>query len=171
MALGRNCKSYGIKRIIEMLKLEDREPYHFSRKGIAKIEKHYNAKYLGYWCIRDRIGNWSDVPVEVFYQPLPDFSKGHSHYFGLYVLWDNVMITNAKSAFSSEIAGIVEDGIVYASRYRRDCTKTPSGSSIDGGRDYMWLNGDSELKLVSVNINNGLFEFNTIQSKIEEGTK
>lgn len=154
-----------------MLKLEDREPYHFSREEIAKIEKHYNAKYLGYWCIRDNIGNWSDVPVEVFYQPNPDISKGHSHYFGLFVLWDNVMITNAESAFSSEITGIVEDGIVYVSRYRHDFTRTPSGNNIDGGRDYLNLSGSPIAKLVSVTIKNDLFEFHPVDSKIEEDVK
>lgn len=158
-----------------MLKLEDREPYWFPRESIKKIENHYGAKYMGYWCIRDRIGNWSDVPVEVFYQPNPDISKGHSHYFGLFVsditVPEKVMITNAESAFSGQINGIVEDGIVYVSRYRHDFTRTPSGNSIDGGRDYLNVNGDSITQLVSVTIKNDLFEFHSVDSKIEEGTK
>lgn len=142
------------------MKLEDREPIWFPRESIKKIENQYKAKYMGYWCIRDKTGNWSDVPVEVFYQQNPDISKGHSHYFGLFVHMEKVMITDAASAFSGQINGILEDDIVYVSRYRHDFTRTPRrGSSIDGGRDYLNLSGDPITELVSVAVNKDSFEF------------
>jgi hypothetical protein len=143
------------------MKLEDREPYWFQKESIKKIENHYGAKYMGYWCIRDKTGNWSDVPVEVFYQPNPDISKGHSHYFGLFVQDETVMrITNASSAFSGQINGILEDDIVYVSRYRHDFTRTPRRENIiDGGRDYLNLSGDPITELVSVTVNKDSFKF------------
>ena len=144
------------------MKIEDREPYWFPRESIKKIENYYGAKYMSYWCIRDKTGNWSDIPVEVFYQPNPDISKGHSHYFGLFVsdITEKVMITDAASAFSGQINGILEDDIVYVSRYRHDFTRTPRrGSSIDGGRDYLNLSGDPITELVSVAANKDSFEF------------
>ena len=36
-------------------------------------------------------------------------------------------------------------GIVYASKYRHDYVKTPSGLFIDGGRDYIRSNADPKL--------------------------
>ena len=70
------------------------------------------------------------------------------------------MITNAASAFSGQINGILEDDIVYVSRYRHDFTRTPRrGSSIDGGRDYLNLSGDPITELVSVAANKDSFEF------------
>lgn len=144
------------------MKLEDREPIWFPRESIKKIENHYGAKYMSYWCIRTKTGNWSDIPVEVFYQPNPDISKGHSHYFGLFVsdITEKVMITDAASAFSGQINGILEDDIVYVSRYRHDFTRTPRRENIiDGGRDYLNLFGDPITELVSVTVNKDSFEF------------
>jgi hypothetical protein len=98
----------------------------------------YGGKYLGYWAIKDKHGNWSEMPVDVFYQPNPDRSKGHTNYFGMYRNFnDQVMITNAESAFSQPITGVVtDDGEVIVSRYRHDYV-TKDNRMIDGGRDYV----------------------------------
>lgn len=117
-----------------------KDGYHFPDTGIIKIEEHYKAKYLGYWTIKTRSGGWSEWPVDVFYQPNPDTAKGHTHYFGMYrPVWheDNtVMITNAESAFSEPMVGLVsDDGEVLVSHYRHDCV-TKDNLMIDGGRDY-----------------------------------
>lgn len=120
------------------MKLKERDPYHTSKETLARLEIKHNAKYLGCWCIKDTRGNWSEMPVEVFYQPNPKTELGHSHYFGIffdhiYKVWK---ICDAKSAFSEPIIGIVENDIIYVSRYRHDFVETPSGIAIDGGRDY-----------------------------------
>jgi len=157
------------------LKLFQPEPYQSI--NIEAAEDLYKSKYIGSWCIR--VGeNWSEFPVEVFYQSNPDKSKGHSHYFGIYVEsgiggYDTkVMITNAESAFFKDIIGIVDNDMVYVSRYRHDFLKTPSGFIIDGGRDYLRLGSDSnensELNLVKVNVKDGGFIFNEIV-KDEDG--
>ena len=115
--------------------------YFFDEEGIAKIEKMYGGKYMGFWAIKTRDGNWGETPVDVFYQPNPDFSKGHSHYFGMFrsvaSIEQEVYITNAESAFSEKITGVVcDDGEVLVSRYRHDFVQK-KGKMVDGGRDYV----------------------------------
>ncbi len=165
----------GWELIMKNLKLFQAEPYHAI--NIEAAEELYKSKYIGSWCIRDG-ENWSEVPVEVFYQPNPDTSKGYSHYFGIYVesgiggYYHKVMVTNAESAFSKDIIGIVDNDIVYVSRYRHDFVKTPSGFIIDGGRDYLRLGSDSnensELDLVKVTVKDGEFIFNEIVNDEDE---
>ena len=118
--------------------------YWFKEAGIRKIEEKYGAKYMGYWAIKNRGGLWNETPVDVFYQPNPDISKGHTHYFGMFIQTDpftgdntgSVYITEASSAFSEPIVGMVkDDGEVIVSRFRHDYV-TKGKYMIDGGRDY-----------------------------------
>lgn len=131
--------------------------YHFSNTGITKIAEMYKAKYLGYWSIRRESG-WTDEPVDVFYQSNPDTSKGHSHYFGMFVTREGkAMITNAESAFSEPIVGIqTSDGEVIISRYRHDYV-TKEDYMIDGGRDYVRSTGGP---MINVTVVDGEFVFN-----------
>ena len=65
-----------------------------------------------------------------------------------------VMITNAESAFSEPITGILtDDGEVIVSRYRHDFV-LKEGHFIDGGRDYTRSSGG---KFVDVTVKNGEF--------------
>jgi hypothetical protein len=115
-----------------------KDGYHLTEKQISIAEEKYGAKYMGYWCTK-RLdgGSWNERPVDVFYQPNPDTSKGHSNYFGLFVQEGNLWITNAASAFEEPITGIVcEDGEVIVSRFRHDYV-TKGDRMIDGGRDYV----------------------------------
>jgi len=110
--------------------------YWFAKESIRQIEENYGAKYMGYWTIKNKFGNWGESPVDVFYQPNPDTSKGHTHYFGMFSRHESVFITEASSAFSEPIAGIpTDDGEVIVSRYRHDYVEK-DGRMIDGGRDY-----------------------------------
>ncbi len=111
--------------------------YWFKKDGIRKIEEKYGAKYMGFWATKNSRGYWNESPVDVFYQPNPDTSKGHTHYFGMFVRDDSVYITEAGTAFSDPISGIpTDDGEVIVSRYRHDYV-TKDGRMIDGGRDYV----------------------------------
>jgi len=134
--------------------------FHFTTDGIAIIAKQYGAQYMGPWSILQKSG-WSIDPVDVFYQPNPDVSKGHSHYFGMFRTFEGrVMITNAESAFSEPITGLLtETGEVIVSRYRHNCVvKGPF--MIDGGRDYLRTSGNTaDGKLVKVTVENGEFQF------------
>lgn len=140
--------------------------YWFSGAQIPKIEEHYNAKYLGYWAIKDQMDNWSEEPVDVFYVDNPDKSKGHSNYFGLFQnKKKSVMICNAESAFSEPITGLLtEDGEVLVSRYRHDMHSKGEGVNekfIDGGRDYVRIGGNDlgNTVLVEILIDKGSFIF------------
>lgn len=141
------------------MKLAERESFFFDTETIDKISTRYNAKYLGSWCIKDKNGNWTERPVEVFYQPNPDFSKGHSHYFGIFAkpISGQLMICNAESAFSKPMVGILENDVVYISRFRHDFIKTPKGKIIDGGRDY--LHSSATGSFAEVTIKDGIFIF------------
>jgi len=112
--------------------------YWFKKDGIRKIEEKYGAMYMGYWCTKSPNGNWNESPVDVFYQPNPDTSLGHTNYFGMFIKTDpctgkstgSVYITEASSAFSDPIAGIpTDDGM------------------IDGGRDYTRSSMHSTVKI------------------------
>lgn len=138
--------------------IDANQAYWFHAEQIRTIEEKYQARYLGFWCIKDAQGRWSDTPVEVFYQSEPDLSQGHSHYFGMFVNRDQqVMITDARSAFSEPMTGILlKTGEVLVSRYTHDY-RVQEGHSIDGGRDYLRTGGSSDL--VSVTVHDGEFVF------------
>jgi len=145
------------------MELEKRKPYYFTEKGIEQIESMRDATYIGYWCGRTKDGIWAEKPLDVFYVEEPDTDKGHTNYFGLLLnpTTDQVMICDASSCFKDPITGIVEEGIVYVSRYRHDYVQTPSGGSIDGGRDYTKTTLPSDL--VRVEVIEGKFEFSDIK--------
>ena len=137
-----------------------KDGFHFSSDAIAIIEKNYGAKYMGYWAILRKSG-WSDKPVDVFYQPNPDVSKGHSHYFGMFRTFEGqTMITDAASAFSEPITGLLtEDDEVLVSRYRHDYVQK-GPYMIDGGRDYLRTSGNNaDGKLVKITVVDGEFQF------------
>jgi hypothetical protein len=160
------------------MQLAERAPYHFTQSGIQTIEQKYQARYMGYWCTKRSGGGWAETPVDVFYVENPDTSKGHSNYFGMFVNDGRVMITDAQSCFSEPMTGILENDLVYLSRYRHDMVVTPLGKSIDGGRDYLKTSvrpgpaADSvelaEKKLsgttrfVTVSVKDGEFEFSEV---------
>jgi len=124
-----------------MTKLRIRQPIDQSLQPInIKIcEEHYGATFVGDFCLKANGGGWSEIPLAIFYQPNPNISLGHTHYFGLMVdQFDRLVITNGESAFEEPIQGIVADnGEVIYSRYRHDYVTSEDGSVwIDGGRDY-----------------------------------
>jgi len=149
------------------MKIENRDPFYFTQAGIKEIEDMRDAKYMGYWCGKTKDGGWAERPLDVFYQEDPDTEAGHSNYFGLLVKGDQVLITDAKSCFSEPMQGIVEEDVVYVSRYRHDFVQTPSGQAIDGGRDYVKLVGDST-KTITINVKDGEFLFEKVDLDVQE---
>lgn len=135
-----------------------KDGYHFKKEGIAKIEEHYQAKYMGYWCTKHPRGGWNDQPVDVFYVNNPDITKGHTNYFGMFHDERGVMITNAESAFSEPMTGILcSDGEVIVSRYRHDCV-VKENAMIDGGRDYTRMSQGNN-QLVNITVDQDQFIF------------
>jgi hypothetical protein len=138
-----------------------RKPYHFTQAGIDEISRHYGAQYMGHWCTSSKDGYWHETPVDVFYQPNPDTSKGHSHYFGMFTRNGDVLITNAESAFECYIVGALDTVTdeVLVSRYRHDYQRS-NQAFIDGGRDY--LKTDPDVPLVRVTVNGSQFNFEVV---------
>jgi len=140
------------------------DPYWFTSEGIAAIEEQYNAKYMGYWCTKRPNGEWNESPVDVFYVENPDRSKGHSNYFGMFSRDSKTFITNAESAFSEPILGVLTSSDeVLVSRYRHHYISR-DGQVVDGGRDYCKRSYPSTL--VSVTIDGGKFRFE-LQKEID----
>ncbi len=130
--------------------------FNFHPDEIIRAEKLYKGKWLGSWAVKTKNGSWSEAPVDVFYVADPDISKGHVHYLGLFVTPSGMAYkTDASSFKGQDFIGILEDGIVYISKFRHDFIETPKGKIIDGGRDYIRTDG-SDTVLVSVK--NGEFK-------------
>lgn len=134
------------------------DAYWFQAEQIRVLEKHHQARYLGFWCVKQRDGTWSDTPVDVFYQPDPDLDIGHAHYFGVFLYENEPMIINADSAFSEPMTGVLlNTGEVLISRFRHDL-QSRQGIGIDGGRDYVKVSAGAVQ--VDVQVSHGEFLFN-----------
>lgn len=135
----------------------DMIPYWFTPKGIEKIAEKYDAKYMGCWCIKRHSGEWTETPVDVFYVENPDVEAGHTNYFGMHVHLGEVYITEASSAFSADIIGVLHENEVLVSRFRHDYAEK-GGCGIDGGRDYTKVIGPATMVKVKVNGPEFIFE-------------
>ena len=135
----------------------NKQPYWLTEDGIKAVEEKYGATFMSSWAIKKKDGGWFDEPVDVFYQPNPDTSKGHSHYFGIFIRTGEAYITNAESAFSEPITGVVtKNGDVLVSRFRHDF-QSKDGAMIDGGRDYLRMSAGD--KTVSITVDGDKFVF------------
>lgn len=138
----------------------EKKPYWLTEDGVKVIEEKYGATFMGHWAVKQKDGQWSNDPVDVFYQPNPDVEKGHSKYFGIYINKGEAYVTNAESAFSAEITGVLtENNEVLVSRFRNDFQQK-DGAMIDGGRDYTRSSGTRTY--VEVKIEDGNFLFKKI---------
>jgi hypothetical protein len=124
--------------------------------NVDVISDKFGAIFIGDFSIKTKTGAWSALPVAVFYQPNPALHLGHTHYFGIFntggLYQPEFVITDASSAFSEPILGIVaDDGEVIFSRSRHDFRTSKDGSvSIDGGREYIKYNSLSSAQLVNL---------------------
>lgn len=131
-------KRFGIEK--KKFKLFLDKP-NFKPETIKKIEEHYSAKYLLDLCVKNSKDIWSENPISIFYNPIPDIEAGHSHYFGIFIRGGQTIICNAQSVADVDWYGVIDDnGIVYLSRYRHDYRETQEGYFIDGGQDYQRCN-------------------------------
>lgn len=138
--------------------LSECKPFYLNSNAVEITEAHYRAKYIGCWQIKDNTGEWTNVPIDTFYQPNADVEKGHSTYFGVFYSTSKHCncICNAESAFSEPILGVLaDDGEVLVSRYRHDYV-SKGDHFVDGGRDYF---RHSISPVVKICVNSGNFEF------------
>lgn len=111
---------------------------HAGHLNIDRIEKKYNAQYVGDFCLRTVSGTWAESPAAVFWQETPPV-EGYSNYFGIIVRSGVPYITSGASAFEKPIQAMVaKNGEVIYSRWRHDYRSSRDGTvTVDGGRDYM----------------------------------
>ena len=142
----------------------NKSPYWLSHQGVLSVEKAKNATHMGYWCAKTQSGSWGEEPIDVFYQPNPDVSKGHSHYFGLFAQFGIMYIAKADSCFSKPILGaLIEDtGEVLVSRYRHHF-EARGPVFVDGGRDY--FRHSVPIVEVEVSVNGPEFEFKLVEKE------
>lgn len=108
--------------------------------NVKKAERHYNATFVGDFCLKTKDGTWSEEPAAIFWVETPSKPE-YSNYFGLFVRSGSIYITDGQSAFSEPMCGVVTpSGDVLVSRYRHDY-REEEGVFIDGGRDYVRTNG------------------------------
>lgn len=126
------------------MKIVTSKNYH--NLEINQIEKRYDVKYIGDFCIKDKNNNWTDFPVSIFYQNNPDISKGHSNYLGVYRSYENIFLIDGKSAFEENLKGIKYKNKIYISCYRHHYVSNKDNNfMIDGGRDYLRCSGGEGL--------------------------
>lgn len=125
----------------------------YQKFDVTIVEKHYNAKYVGDFCVRAKNGGWTEHPISIFWQeqpPKPDMS----HYFGIYRHdGGGIMITSGESVAEGTWNGCVaKNGEIIFSRWRHDYRTSSDGTAcVDGGRDYFKGYGNP----VSLKLKNG----------------
>ena len=131
--------------------------FHFDADRIKQLEKKYNGKYIGYWAIRDsHNGGWTHDPVDILYVSDPSNSEAGLQYLGCSKKNDQVVTTDASTAFSKRIIGILcQDGEVLVSRYK-DHRVQKGLDWISGGRDYIQSNSKNEVEVYN---HNGQYDF------------
>lgn len=118
-----------------------------------KVEEKYGATFMGYWAIFSKIDeSWTETPWDVYYQPNPDKTKGHTNYFAIGYRGMSqkspLLITEGSGAFRDTLTGIVApDGEVLVSRHRHDY-RAKGAVFIDGGRDYLRSSGGRFVNLL-----------------------
>ena len=132
-----------------------RDPEHLLVPvNVAAVEKKKNAKFICETCIRDSNGNWSNDPVQLYWQENPPV-KGYSNYFAIFVRRNLVsgnpqlFITSGESAVKEPIMAIRHNGEIGFSRCRHDYRWVGGQEvAIDGGRDYTRIIGTPQEHLV-----------------------
>jgi hypothetical protein len=139
-----------------MVKIDNSIRYYSNlrKKDLKKVEKDYNAKFVGEMPVRDSLGNWTPMPCLVFYTE--EAHPQGSNWFGLYEnpMNGNLYICDAKSATEEPFSGLLVDDLAIYSHWRHDYHVHPKGESaaIDGGFDYVkHTMGEGQIVKLQVN--------------------
>lgn len=119
------------------------KPMYVNKDAVCK-HLGEGSKFLGSWAIKDRKGNWTGRPVDLFYNPNPPEPFTNT-LVGYYTdILEYLFVCDGTSALSVvNMPCIIENDVVYISKYRHDFIETPEGRIIDGGRDYLRTNSAS----------------------------
>lgn len=108
------------------------------KPGIS-LKKEVPAVFIGQWAVQTKGGGWSDYPIDVYW--FSDTKKLLGCFYEVDLTVRDIRVANVANSFVERyLPCLVEDDIVYVSKYRHDFVKTPSGLYIDGGRDYIRSN-------------------------------
>ncbi len=116
---------------------------------VLEMEKFSRCFHIGQFPGGRRKANgdieFRDEAVDVFYQPNPDRSLGHSNYFSVFNHQGSVYITNAEYVTDVLLSGIIDsEGDILYARYQHDFRYTfDKKCGVDGGwwakdEDGLW---------------------------------
>lgn len=146
------------------MKILINKPQYLSERGIKVLteEGGEGSKFIGTWSLKDKYGNWTDVLFDIFYlvKPREDGLTLVGYRYDS-IFRQGGLKVNAESSFTGDhkdISCLVEDRVVYVSRYRHDFISTPKGLYLDGGRDYTRSNAaPNQLYNVFFDVNTGKY--------------
>lgn len=120
---------------------------------VEQVERKYNATFVGDFCVKGRNGDYVTTTAAVFWQETPP-DPSYSNYFALIIQLGDLYITSGASAVEKPIDAVVaKDGEIVYSRHRHDYRTSGDGSvTVDGGRDYVRLIGDSSINAKRVQL-------------------
>lgn len=128
----------------------DTKPYFFNPEIIPLLEKKYKVKYVCETCIKSN-GYWRNHPSLIFYS-----EKAHpegSNYLAVSMQNNSLLLSNGISAIEPFTGIEADNGEIIYSRFRHDFrTSSDKSVSIDGGRDYTRMLGDTTPKSVTLQI-------------------
>jgi hypothetical protein len=125
----------------------------------TEVQKKTGAVYLTDVSIRTKRGDWSEEPVQIYYQKTPPKPE-YSNYFGIFVRDGHSYITDGSSILDKPLEAMVtEAGEVIFSRYRHDFRYADTNQSlfVDGGRDYLRCSLCPNTQHATIEIVNGQF--------------
>lgn len=123
------------------MKILINKPQYLSEKGIEKLISigGEGSKFIGTWSLKADDGNWTDTLYDVIY--MANSNKYKSKLLGYTYnpfAYKGIRV-DAEPSFTGDnkdISCLMEDQVVYVSRFRHDFIATPKGLYLDGGRDY-----------------------------------
>ena len=126
------------------MKIVIREPENLSIASINSLLRKFgpHSKFIGSWSVRTVDADWSETPVDVVYVPSSSSRDGNPKLLGYFTKYmrPNAYVADVTKSFENPHICLVEDMVVYTSKYRHDFVKTPKGIILDGGKDYFRSN-------------------------------
>lgn len=132
--------------------------------SIASINSLLNkfgphSKFIGSWAVKTVDGYWSENSVDVMYVPASSSLDGTPKLLGYFTKYmhTSAYVADVTESFKDPHICLVEDMIVYTSKYRHDFVKTPKGAILDGGRDYFRSNAMSANTRLTFDLEQGQY--------------
>lgn len=143
------------------MKIVIRKPENLSIASINSLLKKFgpHSKFIGSWSVRTVDAGWSENPVDVVYVSSSSSRDGNPKLLGYFTKYmqPNAYVADVTKSFENPHICLVEDMVVYTSKYRHDFVKTPKGAILDGGRDYFRSNAMSANTRLTFDLEQGQY--------------